>query len=168
MDEFIEFYDKYDLDINLGKVSTEEYWKKCIERFKLENAEDYDLPKWWVADYKIIKPVNEMIFGLVGKIDMGIISNINSGIWEAAVKYEYVPNIEYKQILLSYKLGIKKPDRKIFEIAQEKSGVHPEEILFIDDQLKNLTVPEEMGWKTVLFDQSQSERGVDEIKNSLN
>ena len=166
-DELVKFCSQFDSDLNIGKMKTEEFWEKCIEKYGLKNASDYNLPKWWVYDYKIIKPVNKLIYSLEDKIDMGIISNINSGVWEAAFGDKWVPNIKYKHVLLSCDLGIKKPDKTIYEIAQEKSGVSPEEILFIDDREVNLIIPNQMGWKTILFDQFKAEDGVKRILEKI-
>lgn len=165
--DFMKFYDLFDLDINLGKLSTEEYWAHCIQNFNLKNANTYDLPKHWVADYKIIQPINKLIYSLEGKLDIGIISNINSGIWEAGLKYGYVPNINYKQVLLSYQLKIRKPNQEIYLLAQKLSGVQPQEILFVDDKESNLAIPRDMGWETVLFDQLQAEDGVKNILKKI-
>lgn len=162
-EEFMKFYDQFDLDLALGRIKTDEFWKRCIEKYNLKDAESYDLPKSWVADYDIVEPVNKLIYSLENKIDMGIISNINSGIWEAAFRDKWVPDIGYKNILLSYKLGITKPNREVYKIAQQESGVNPEEILFIDDQVKNLVVPRENGWKTIQFDRFKAEEGTKKI-----
>lgn len=167
-DDFFKFYDKFDyLDMSIGKITTDEFWQKCIEKFKLKNAENYDLLKSWVLDYRIIKPINELVYSLENKIDMGIISNIPSGTWEPALKYGMVPNIKYKKVFLSYQLGLRKPDPEIYKIVQKESGVKGKEILFVDDIEENLVVPQSLGWKTVLFNQNKAEEGVKKIKNLL-
>lgn len=66
--------------MDVGKISVNEFWERCVDNFQIKNAKDYDLAKSWVSDYKIIKPVQDLIYSLVGKIDMGIISNISAEI----------------------------------------------------------------------------------------
>jgi putative hydrolase of the HAD superfamily len=158
-DDFMKFYDCFDQDINLGKITTEQYWVKCVQNFNLKNANNYDLPKHWVSDYKIIQPVSDLIYSLEGKLDIGIISNINSGIWEAGLKYGYVPNIKYKQVLLSYKLKLCKPNPKIYALAQELSGVKPQEILFVDDKQKKHRPSPEYGLEYLSFRPASCQRG---------
>lgn len=167
MDDLLEFYKKHKIQINLGKMSTLEFWQECVENFGLKKTEGFDLPKWWVADYKVIETIHNLIYSLEDKVEIGIISNSSTGIWEAALNDGLVPRIKYKQVLLSCNLGIKKPDSQIFELAQNKAGVEPWEILFVDDQMKNLVIPKEMGWGTVLFDQTNAEIGVKQIVNQL-
>ncbi|MBP9817895.1 HAD hydrolase-like protein [Candidatus Shapirobacteria bacterium] len=166
-DNFVDFFVQHKMELITGKIKTEEFWKKCIEKYQLKDAGDYDLVKWWVSDYKTIKPISKLIYDLAHEVEIGIISNINSGLWEDMVKVGIVPNIEYKKILLSCNLGIKKPDKKIYEIAQNEAGVGPDEILFVDNQEKNLVVPRELGWNTLLFDRDLSEEMVEEITRIL-
>ncbi len=101
------------------------------------------------------------------KIEVGIISNIHDGLWESAFELSLVPNIKYKKIYLSYQIKMAKPNSDIYEMVQRESGVLPSEILFVDDKAENLIVPQSLGWKTVLFDELEAEKGVDEIKNLL-
>ena len=56
VDDFFDFYHQFNHDMFFGKIKTEEFWEKCIEKFNLKNADNYDLLKSWVLDYKIIKP----------------------------------------------------------------------------------------------------------------
>ncbi len=167
IDEFKNFYNDFVLDMDVGKESVSGFWKKSVEKFGLKNALDYNLPKSWVSDYKIIYPVFEMIHSLEGKVDMGIISNIHADVWWAAFEDNWVPKVNYKQILISSDLGVTKPSRDIYKIAEERSKVLPEEILFIDDKEENLIEPKKMGWKTVTFDQTNAIDGVNKIMELL-
>ncbi|MDD4938056.1 MAG: HAD-IA family hydrolase [Candidatus Shapirobacteria bacterium] len=164
---FFEFYDNFVFDMDIGKNNVGDFWKECIKNFNLKNASEYNLSKSWVSDYKIIKPIFNFISSLEGKVNFGIISNIPAEVWWAAFESGWVPKVKYNEILLSSDVGITKPDRKIYEIAQNKSGVNSEEILFIDDKEENLKEPKEIGWKTILFDMNKAEKGVDEIKTFL-
>ena len=165
--EFWKFYDLLDEDLAYGKITTDEFWKKCIEKFSLKDAQNYDLVRWWVSDYEIIKPINDLIYFLENKKEVGIISNIGSGVWEAAMKYDFVPNIKYKKVYLSYKEGMIKPNLDFYEKVQKESLVKPDEILFIDDKEENLIVPKNLGWKTVLFNRLKAEEEVKKIKEII-
>ncbi len=54
-------------------------------------------------------------------------------------------------MILSHELGFIKPEKKIYEIALEKTNSNPEECLFIDDQERVLIPAREMGMKTIRF-----------------
>ena len=53
---------------------------------------------------------------------------------------EYVDQYTY-----SYELGVLKPDLLMYRDALEKSGLKPEECIFIDDQVKNLEAAKSLG-----------------------
>lgn len=165
--EFRKFYNNFVDKMDVGKDSVKGFWEKCVENFNLKNGLNYNLAKSWVSDYKIIKPIFEMITSLEGKVNMGIISNIHADVWWAAFADNWVPKIKYSEIILSSDVATMKPNKEIYEIAQKRSGVSSNEILFIDDKPENLIIPNEMGWKTVLFDQYKADDGVSKILKSL-
>jgi putative hydrolase of the HAD superfamily len=48
-------------------------------------------------------------------------------------------------------LGIRKPDKEIYELALQVAQRRPDECLFIDDREVNLECPRELGINTILF-----------------
>lgn len=167
-EDFWDFYRRFDDDLAWGKITTDQFWEKCIEKYGLKNANNYDLIKNWVSDYKIIQPINELIYSLSKTIEIGIISNICPGPWEASLKYGLVPKIKYKKVFLSYKEKMVKPYLSIYEKVLKKSKIKANEILFVDDKKENLVMPQKLGWKTFLFDQEKADDGAKEIRAILN
>jgi HAD superfamily hydrolase (TIGR01509 family) len=53
--------------------------------------------------------------------------------------------------ILSYKEGVRKPDVAFFERALEKTGFLAQEVIFIDDQVKNVAAAESVGIQPILF-----------------
>lgn len=51
---------------------------------------------------------------------------------------------------LSYEMGALKPDRRIFQMMIDHSGMKPEESLFIDDSPANIESAREMGFQVYL------------------
>lgn len=162
--DFWNLYNQFDADLSIGKVMTDQFWQECIKKYKLQNIENYDLVENWVSDYKIIQPTNDLIYSLEDKVEVGIISNIHEGLWETSFKLSFVPDVKYKKIYLSYQIKMAKPSLDIYEKVQRESGVLPNEILFVDDKAENLIVPQSLGWKTVLFDESKAVEGVSKIR----
>jgi len=168
-DEFEKFYRGLVDDMDVGKVSVNEFWERCIENFGIKNGKNYDLAKSWVSNYKIIKSVQDLIYSVEGKIKIGIISNISAEIWWAALENNWMPNVKYDETILSSDVGLVKPDRKIYEIAQKKlKNIDPSEILFIDDKSENLIEPTKLGWKTFCFDQLKADKDILEIQKLIN
>ena len=51
----------------------------------------------------------------------------------------------FDELFFSCQLGALKPDQRFFYLIQERLGVDPSEILFIDDQLKNVEAAQSLG-----------------------
>lgn len=167
-DEFGKFYRGLVDEMDVGKVSVNEFWNRCTENFGIKNGENYNLTKSWVSDYKIIKPVQDLIYSMEGKVNIGVISNISAEIWWAALKNNWVPNIKYSETILSSDVGLVKPGRRIYEMAQKRlKNVNSSEILFIDDKPENLVEPTNLGWKTYCFDQLKTTKNILEIQKLI-
>ena len=166
--KFREFYSGFIDDMDVGKINVGDFWGNCIKKFKIKNADNYNLAKSWVSDYQIIKPVQDLIYSVEGKIKIGIISNIPAEIWWAAMGDNWVPNIKYDEMILSSDVEEVKPERKIYEIAQKRlKNINPTEIMFIDDKPENLIEPNAMGWKTFCFDQLKANENILEIQKLM-
>jgi len=49
----------------------------------------------------------------------------------------------------SHKMGLRKPEKDIFEFVLNDSGLLPEETIFIDDNLSNVTTAKSLGIEIV-------------------
>jgi putative hydrolase of the HAD superfamily len=56
----------------------------------------------------------------------------------------------FDPVILSCEEGYAKPDPEIYDIAIQKTGVQPEEILFVDDQAKCIVPAQKLGFKIVV------------------
>jgi len=54
-------------------------------------------------------------------------------------------------VIDSSAVGARKPERRIYEITQERIGIAHEEIFFVDDIGQNLKAARALGWHTLLF-----------------
>ncbi|MFI7133983.1 HAD family hydrolase [Nonomuraea sp. NPDC050153] len=54
-------------------------------------------------------------------------------------------------VVSSARVGVAKPDRRIYEIAAERAGVAPERCLFVDDRLRNVEAARELGMTGVHY-----------------
>ena len=82
---------------------------------------------------------------------------------EALRRYEFLQY--FKEILVSGKEGIKKPNPAIYELALSRFGIDPSTAIFIDDSAKNVAAAEAMGIKSIHF---QSPEQVREQLQALN
>lgn len=105
---------------------------------------------WWPEDLVRLRPQMQELCTKIRELGLlvGVLSNMSEVTAQAisqAGSYD-----GFHPLIISYSAGASKPNREIYDIAVEKSGVKPEEILFIDDHEENLVYPRSIGMKTIL------------------
>ncbi|HBF32248.1 MAG TPA: hypothetical protein DDW73_21920 [Rhizobium sp.] len=58
---------------------------------------------------------------------------------------------------LSHELGLEKPERESYEAVASREGVHPDNIVFIDDTLANVEAAKAAGWVNAIHHRSARE-----------
>jgi HAD superfamily hydrolase (TIGR01509 family) len=70
------------------------------------------------------------------------------------IKQQLLQDLDWDVVIDSSKVGLQKPDPKIFALAMERAGVKPEEILFVENSDEHIQAAKEAGWQTFLYDPS--------------
>ncbi len=55
----------------------------------------------------------------------------------------------FSSMYMSYKLGMMKPDERIFKLIVEREKINPSETLFVDDGPKNVMIGAKLGFQTM-------------------
>ena len=69
------------------------------------------------------------------------------------------------EIIYSHEVGISKPDPRIYELACERLGVLPEEMIFLDDVEPNVAAAQDLGAHGILF--VSTTQAITDIKAAL-
>jgi HAD superfamily hydrolase (TIGR01509 family) len=118
-------------DFDKGRVSPSEFFQSIKKYLGLSISFEEFIPIW--TDIFIEnREVSEIIRSLKGRWRLGLLSNTD------ALHFNYIlptfPIIStFEKFILSYEVGFKKPNVRIFQKAIEWASVEPEKILFIDD-----------------------------------
>src|SRR3989344_3200035 len=120
--------------ITKGLISAQELWGKCIQKYNLKNASDYNFLESWVSDYQPIREMHQLIYKIVPKYKIGLLSNIYEGMLPLLLEKKIIPNINYEQIVFSCDVGMMKPNSDIYALAQKKARVDANEILLVDNR----------------------------------
>ncbi len=65
---------------------------------------------------------------------------LGAGVWDTL----------FNKVYYSHQIGLRKPDREIFEYVVTDAGLQPQHCLYLDDLEKNLMAPAAMGMHTLL------------------
>jgi epoxide hydrolase-like predicted phosphatase len=71
----------------------------------------------------------------------------------------------FDPVILSSKVGAAKPNPEIYHIAVKRSGVKPQEILFIDNRTQNVEAARKLGLRVILA--KNAKQVVAEVKKAL-
>ncbi|MHA1192697.1 MAG: HAD family hydrolase [Promethearchaeota archaeon] len=159
----LEFFRQSDT-YHQGKITDKEFYNQACELLRVC---DLNQKQFYVAFNSIISEINMKMVELVknirrnNKLKMICLSNINSSHWKYIKKKKWDLWNLFDEFILSHEIHLTKPDSKIFEIAIQKAGCKPEEIVFIDDGLNNIRAALELGIKGVRF------VDIDELTKSL-
>jgi HAD superfamily hydrolase (TIGR01509 family) len=157
-------YWHYNDDVCRGKMSVSDFNAKLAERLKVDHIKWQD---YYLETLETIPQMHELVRWAAERYKIGLLTNIMPGLLSAMRRDHQLPDAHYDAIIDSSEVGAIKPEAKIFEIAQERAGCKPEEILLIDDSRVNLMAAEKMGWHVLWFDDSRPEESVDRARQAL-
>lgn len=134
------------LEASLGKVASCGFWKTLglgerypqIEQDYLESQLTLD------ADFPAVAPKLQKDYHLA------LLSNDVSE-WSAYLRKKYDLNQYFEEIVISGDVGLRKPDRAIYELLLRRLQCRPENSVFIDDRQKNLIPAMRAGMRTIQF-----------------
>ncbi len=81
---------------------------------------------------------------------IGLLSNMGYDTLDAVFNEQQRKDM-FDDVLISSDVGLIKPSRDLYELALERLGVGPDEVIFIDDRLPNVEGAMQLGMKTILF-----------------
>ena len=110
-----------------------------FEEFKKAYEEEFDLVRYYMDVVKYAHSLKEIC-------KIAILSNLTPFDKKRIDKQYDLSKFDY--VYLSFEIGVRKPDRKIYEYVLEDLGVSPKDILFIDDDTDNILMAKECGWNT--------------------
>ena len=90
------------------------------------------------------------------KYDFVLLSN-DVAEWSAWITEHHDLDQYFTHKIVSGDVKCRKPDRRIYEIALERTGKKPEECCFVDNSVKNLITAAELGIEPILFNRDGEE-----------
>lgn len=115
---------------------------------------------------KYYKGVVEYAHSIKEQCQIAILSNLLP-IDKDRIDYQYDLS-KFNHVYLSFEVGLRKPDSKIYEYVTKDLNVNPKDILFIDDDKDNITAAKEYGWNTCEAFGYELDKIKTSVKNFLN
>ncbi|OVE78482.1 hypothetical protein BVY00_02650 [bacterium G20] len=131
------------------------------------HAPGFDWHKYYMENVQAMPGMDELIAWVAEYYEIGILSNNAPGFIDELKSKGLIPDVPFKAIVDSCKIGAAKPEAKIYEMAEELTAMEPGEILLIDDTRPFLTAADRAGWQVLWFDEDDPEDSIARIKTYL-
>lgn len=154
----------YNDEVCRGAMTMEEFNHRCAERFGIPSI---DWEAYYLDTVQPVEGMDELVRWAASHYRVGLLTNIMPGFILAMRARGLLPDVEYDAIVDSSEAGAIKPEPRIFEIATERAGVKPEEILFVDDSRPNIMAADKLGWHVLWCDDYHPEETIARIRQSL-
>lgn len=142
-----------------GLISDEDFWVGVSEILgkKLPQTPEECVKiakKRYIENFVFHQEVVDLAKELKEKgIKIAILSNVFE--YSAEVIRQKGGYDNFDPVILSYEVGMAKPEKDIYLYALRKLNLKPEECIFIDDKEENLVPARELGMKTVLAENQE-------------
>jgi|SRR3989338_7444925 len=148
---FMKIADKYTDACDSGKMSDAEFLGKFSDEFGIERK---TFRKKWLKIYEgwaeRIPAVYKITFALKrAGYKVGVVSNTKK-MFTPFNNRKKIYN-DFSPVVLSYRVRLLKPDKKIFALACRRARVRQSEAVFIDDRIVNIKGGRTFGMKAILY-----------------
>ncbi len=149
----------------LTKITSIEEFGKTFEEMAKDFNFNVPYEKFIELYYKIFANVDyyqdvaDFEVSLKDKCYIGILSNLT--IFDKERLDKQVDLSKYDYSFLSFEMGLRKPEKEIYEKIMSEVPFKSEDILFIDDRQDNVDMARKMGWNSYVATGLELER----IKN---
>jgi FMN phosphatase YigB (HAD superfamily) len=132
-----------------GRLTPEEFYRRAVAALGARAGYDE-----FFAAYNDVFSVNTAVLGILRRLRphyrLAAVSNTDP------MRYGYIERrfpeiLIFDAYVLSFRVGVMKPDPAIFREALARVGAEPPETLFIDDLEENIAAAETLGIRGILY-----------------
>lgn len=132
-----------------GIISTTDLLAKLNEKLGVTLTLE-EFKKLWNATFRENPEMAALLQLLGERYPLYLLSNTNE------IHYQHLQDSfnvarHFKELILSYQVGLAKPDTQIYRIVLERSGLPAENCVFIDDLAPNVVAAQSIGMQGIQF-----------------
>ena len=129
---------------SLGQIDTTTFWKGMEVDPALED--DY------LAGHRLIDGTREALLRLQQRFSRIACLSNDVADWSAKLRRRFGLETWIDPWFISGDLGMRKPSPEIYRLAIERLDAQPQDVVFVDDRLRNLDAAKALGIRTALLD----------------
>jgi putative hydrolase of the HAD superfamily len=137
-----------------GKIDTEAFRNEIRKKSGVEMSDQTFDEAWNAMLVRIPKERTDLLKVLSSRYDLYMLSN-TSGLHVEVFEKMYLDaagismHDVFKKIYYSHEIGWHKPDHEAWEFVIKDAAILPEETLFLDDNIHNIKVSQELGFQAI-------------------
>lgn len=147
-----------------GRITGEQFNNTLAKELDFEG---FDWQKYYMENIELTPGATDLVDWVAKHYYMGLLTNTMPGLTDKLMQRGLISDAHYTAVVDSSKVGAVKPEKKIYQIAEQLASVKPNEILLVDDERPNLIAADQMGWQTLWFDVLDPEDSVRRAKEAL-
>jgi putative hydrolase of the HAD superfamily len=151
--------------LSKGEITMHDFWVAVSKNLN-KKIDPEKTAKTWLGLHikytKVKEDVMDIISSLKKRYKVALLSNVIKMYSEQHRKSNRYSMFD--PVILSDEVGMRKPEKEIYELTLNKLGMKADECVFIDDKERNIIPAREMGFKTILFkDAEQMKKELEEF-----
>ena len=153
-EQISEIFETYMYRFMRGDMNEQEFYEALRTQygFTIDDSISNEFMEWsgLVANERILDLIEEV---KAAGMKVALISNVIEPTYNSLERAGMY--MHFDQLIASCKVGYAKPDKEIYSLALERLGATAERSIFIDDKQRNLDPADEMGFTTILAENSE-------------
>jgi FMN phosphatase YigB (HAD superfamily) len=154
---------QYNSDVCRGSMSLDEFNTVLAER--LDMLVDWN--RYYLMAVEPTPGISDLVSWAAENYRIGVVTNTFPGLVQPMFDRGILPNVPFEVIIDSSEVRALKPEARMFEIAVDRAGLEPSQILLVDDDRLNLAAAGQFGWHTMGFDAYQPEDSIVAVGTAL-
>lgn len=159
-EDYTKAHRRFAGDFQTGGITEDTFWSRLCGEL---GAAKPKIPSLWTEAFKTVYSPKADMFSLARSLrENGCTIALLSNTEPPTMQYFYQQGYDMFDVLVfSCAEGIKKPERKIYELTLKRLDVKPKQSVFIDDRQDYINGAKEVGLNAILF------KSVERIRNEL-
>ncbi len=146
---FMSIWKKEALLVDDGSISSNQFLRNVIKKINSQ-VEIEDVKNIYYKFYDRDDQIHKFVKKLAKKYEVALLSNFGDAYLEFDKKWQNKKTFGDKIFVSAY-LGMKKPDKKIFQHVLKNLNIKPSEAIFVDDRAENIKAAKSLGLIGILY-----------------
>ena len=156
-------FSRYRLDYDSDRISCAEMYRMIAVDHGLSMTEEQCERLCKADDESWLHPLPETLEWMhelkSEGCRIGILTNMETSFFDRCVRHVFAEHIALSDALVvSGKEGVSKPDPRIYRLMEERLNLDSREILFFDDNARNVVGARSVGWQAVQFESVETSK----------